>query len=167
MAAPYHGWYVVAACATIACFSWGFAFYGLGVYLHVLVRLHGWATGPISVAVTAYYLVGAVLIIAVGRLIDRHGPRGVLAYGVCAMAGALVLLGQITALWQLFAVYVDSGYARELSAGPLGPGRLGSARHRRRALGPSAARGPRASTCGVIATPSGRRPSWNGNHLRR
>ena len=106
MAAPYYGWYVVAACATIACFSWGFAFYGLGVYLHVLVRLHGWATGPISVAVTAYYLVGAVLIIAVGRLIDRHGPRGVLAYGVCAMAGALVLLGQITALWQLFAVYV-------------------------------------------------------------
>ena len=30
MAAPYYGWYVVAACATIACFSWGFAFYGLG-----------------------------------------------------------------------------------------------------------------------------------------
>jgi hypothetical protein len=25
MAAPYFGWYVVAACATIACFSWGFA----------------------------------------------------------------------------------------------------------------------------------------------
>ena len=90
---PYYGWYVVAACATIACFSWGFAFYGLGVYLHVLVRLHGWSTGPISVAVTAYYLIGAVLIIAVGRLIDRHGPSGVLAYGVCAMAGALALLG--------------------------------------------------------------------------
>ena len=52
MAAPYYGWYVVAACATIACFSWGFAFYGLGVYLHVLVRLHGWPTGTISVAVT-------------------------------------------------------------------------------------------------------------------
>jgi MFS family permease len=73
MAAPYYGWYVVAACATIACFSWGVAFYGLGVYLHVLVRLHGWPTGVISVAVTAYYLIGAVLVIAVGRLIDRHG----------------------------------------------------------------------------------------------
>ena len=49
MSSPYYGWYVVAACATIACFSWGFAFYGLGVYLHVLLRLHGWATGTISV----------------------------------------------------------------------------------------------------------------------
>ena len=75
MAAPYYGWYVVAACATIACFSWGFAFYGLGVYLHVLVWLHGWPNGAISVAVTAYYLIGAVLIVAVGRLIDRDGPR--------------------------------------------------------------------------------------------
>jgi hypothetical protein len=60
MAAPYYGWYVVAACATLACFSWGFAFYRLGVYLHVLVRLHGWPTGLISVAVTAYYLIGLI-----------------------------------------------------------------------------------------------------------
>jgi MFS family permease len=105
MAAPYYGWYVVAACATIACFSWGFAFYGLGVYLHALARLHGWPTGLISMAVTGH-LIGAALIIAVGRLIDRHGPTRVLAFGVCAMAGALALLGQITALWQLFAVYV-------------------------------------------------------------
>ena len=76
MAAPYYGWYVVAACATIACFSWGFAFYGLGVYQHVLVRLHGWPTGAISVAVTASDLIGALLIIAAGRRIDRHGPTG-------------------------------------------------------------------------------------------
>ena len=121
MAAPYYGWYFVAACATIAYFSWGFAFYGLGVYLHVLVRLHGWPTGTISVVVTAYYLIGAGLIIAVGRLIDRHGPTGVLAYGVCAMAGALALLGQITALWQLFAVYVllATGWACLSYAGSL------------------------------------------------
>jgi len=76
MAAPYYGWYVVAASEPIACFSWGFAFYGLGVYQHVLVRLHGWPTGAISVAVTACDLIGALLIIAAGRLIDRHGPRG-------------------------------------------------------------------------------------------
>ena len=76
MAAPDYGWYVVAASEPIACFSWGFAFYGLGVYLHVLVRLHGWPTGAISVAVTACYLIGALLIIAAGRRIDRHGPRG-------------------------------------------------------------------------------------------
>jgi len=40
MAAPYYGWYVVAACATIACFSWGFAFYGLGVSTCGVIAAH-------------------------------------------------------------------------------------------------------------------------------
>jgi hypothetical protein len=48
----YRGWSVVIACGSIAAFSWGLGFYGLGVYLHALNRLHGWSTGLISVAVT-------------------------------------------------------------------------------------------------------------------
>jgi hypothetical protein len=82
MAAPCYGWYVVAACATIACFSWGLAFDGLGVHLHVLVRLHGWPTGTISVAVTAYQpalwvLVALEVLAIAGVLWGRtlRGPR--------------------------------------------------------------------------------------------
>jgi MFS family permease len=102
----YRGWAVVIACGIIAAFSWGLGFYGLGVYLHALTHLHGWSTGLISVAVTLYYALSAVCLVMVGGVIDRHGPRGVLTYGVLAMAGAVALLGLITAPWQLFAVYV-------------------------------------------------------------
>ena len=107
MVAPYYGWYVVTACAIIACFSWGFAFYGLGVYLHVLVPPARLAHGPDlagrdrllsrSAPAASWPSVASI---------DRHGSRGVLAYGVCTMAAALAALGRITALWQLFAVYV-------------------------------------------------------------
>lgn len=106
MAALFYGWYVVLACGTIACLSWGLAFYGLGVYLAALHREHGWPTGLISMAVTVYYLVGGVGIMVVGRLIDRHGPRWILTYGAIAMASALAALGFVTAPWQLFADYV-------------------------------------------------------------
>lgn len=102
----YRGWSVVIACGFIATFSWGLGFYGLGVYLHALSRLHGWSAGLISVAVTVYYAVSAVGIALVGGLIDRRGPRGVLTYGVIAMAAAVAALGLITAPWQLFAVYL-------------------------------------------------------------
>ncbi|MGH7384303.1 MAG: MFS transporter [Candidatus Rokuibacteriota bacterium] len=102
----YRGWLVVIACGIIATFSWGLGFYGLGVYLHALHRLHGWSAGLISVAVTVYYALSAVCLVFVGGLIDRHGPRGVLTYGVVTMAVAVALLGVITAPWQLFAVYV-------------------------------------------------------------
>ena len=102
----YRGWSVVIACGIIASFSWGLGFYGLGVYLHALNRLHGWSAGLISVAVTVYYAVSAGCIVLVGGLIDRHGPRGVLTYGVVTMAAAVAALGLITAPWQLFAVYL-------------------------------------------------------------
>jgi MFS family permease len=58
------------------------------------------------VAVTLYYALSAGCLVVVGGVIDRHGPRGVLTYGVLAMAAAVALLGLITAPWQLFAVYV-------------------------------------------------------------
>ncbi|HME92859.1 MAG TPA: MFS transporter [Methylomirabilota bacterium] len=102
----YRGWAVVVACGIIASFSWGLGFYGLGVYLHALSRLHGWSAGLISVAVTTYYTLSAGCLVVVGGLIDRHGPRGVLTYGVVTMAAAVALLGVITAPWQLFAVYL-------------------------------------------------------------
>ncbi|MGH7421197.1 MAG: MFS transporter, partial [Candidatus Rokuibacteriota bacterium] len=102
----YRGWSVVIACGIIASFSWGLGFYGLGVYLHALNRLHGWSPGLISLAVTVYYALGAACLVVVGGLIDRRGPRGVLTYGVVTMAAAVALLGVITAPWQLFVVYV-------------------------------------------------------------
>jgi MFS family permease len=102
----YRGWSVVIACGILASFSWGLGFYGLGVYLHALSRLHGWSAGLISVAVTVYYALSAGCLVVVGGLIDRHGPRGVLTYGVVTMAAAVALLGMITAPWQLFVVSV-------------------------------------------------------------
>jgi MFS family permease len=100
----YRGWAVVIACGIIASFSWGLAFYGLGVYLHALNRLHGWSPGLISVAVTVYYTLSAGCLVVVGG--RWAGPRGVLTYGVVTMAAAVAVLGVITAPWQLFAVYV-------------------------------------------------------------
>jgi len=93
----YRGWSIVIACGIIASFSWGLGFYGLGVYLHALNRLHGWSAGLISVAVTVYYAVSAGGIVLVGGFIDRHGPRGVLTYGVVTMAAAVAALGVISA----------------------------------------------------------------------
>ena len=61
----YRGWSVVIACGIIASFSWGLGFYGLGVYLHALSRLHGWSAGLISMAVTVYYALSAGFLVVV------------------------------------------------------------------------------------------------------
>jgi MFS family permease len=105
-ARAYYGWYVVLACAVIACFAWGLGFYGVGMYLTALHVAHGWSTSLISGAITLYYLVGAGLFVVVGHIIDRRGSRGVMAVGALALAGAVAALGFIDKPWQLYASFL-------------------------------------------------------------
>jgi MFS family permease len=103
------GWSVVAACGLIAACSWGLGFYGLGIYLEALHRLHGWPTSLISAAITMYYLVGALALLVVGGALERWGPAPVMAYGAVAMGGAVAVLGWLREPWQLFAALAVMG----------------------------------------------------------
>ena len=100
----YDGWRIVAVCFLVATFGWAFGFYGQSVYVAELHRIHGWSTSLISTATTFFYLFGALLVAFVSEAIRAFGPRNCLLAGVVAMASAAVLLGQVTAPWQLYAV---------------------------------------------------------------
>ena len=103
------GWRVVTACGLIAACSWGLGFYGLGVYLEALHRLHGWPTSLISAAITMYYLVGALGLLLVSGAIQRRGPAPVMVYGAVAMGAAVAGLGWIHEPWQLFLTLAVMG----------------------------------------------------------
>jgi MFS family permease len=100
---------VVAACSIIAACSWGLGFYGLGVYLEALHRLHGWPTSLVSAAISVYYLVGALGLLVVGGVLERRGPAIVMVYGCLAMGAAVAALGWLRAPWQLFAALTVMG----------------------------------------------------------
>jgi MFS family permease len=100
--ARYDGWRIVAVCFLVATFGWAFGFYGQTVYIAELHRLHGWPTSLISSATTFFYLFGALLIAFVGEAIQAFGPRRCLIVGVLALAAAAVMMGQVTAPWQLY-----------------------------------------------------------------
>jgi MFS family permease len=100
----YEGWRIVVVCFLVATFGWGLGFYGQSVYLAELHRQHGWPTSLISTATTFFYLFGAVLVAFISEAVRSFGPRNCLLGGVVAMAGAAVLIGEVTAPWQLYAV---------------------------------------------------------------
>ncbi len=102
----YAGWRVVAACFIVAVFCWGFGLYGHGVYLAELQRLHGWPASLISGGASAYYLVSATLVVFISDAMARFGPRRVMLTGVGCVATAVLLLAQVAAPWQLYAVYL-------------------------------------------------------------
>ena len=100
----YEGWRIVVVCFLVATFGWGLGFYGQSVYLAELHRLRGWPTSLISTATTFFYLFGAVLVAFISEAMRSFGPRNCLLGGVVAMAAAAVLIGEVTAPWQLYAV---------------------------------------------------------------
>ena len=101
----YPGWRVVAVCFAVAVFAWGFAFYGHGVYLAELSRLHGWSAAAISGATTLSYLVSACLVIFVSDALARLGPRRFLLLAIACMAASAALLTTVTQVWHLAPVY--------------------------------------------------------------
>lgn len=104
--AIYHGWLVVAAAFLIALFAFGLGFYGPGVYLVALNARHGWPVAALVPAITAYYALGAILLFFwVGPLFERCGARRVVAAGVLAMAGGLLLLTVVSRPWQVYAAF--------------------------------------------------------------
>ncbi len=100
----YEGWRIVAVCFLVATFGWGLGFYGQSVYLAELHRSQGWPTSLISTATTFFYLFGALLVAFISEAVRSFGPRNCLLGGVVTMAAAAVLLGEVTAPWQLYAV---------------------------------------------------------------
>jgi MFS family permease len=98
----YDGWRIVAVCFVVATFGWAFGFYGQSVYLAELHRQYGWPASLISAATTFFYLFGALLVIFVSEAIRKFGPRLCLLLGTAAMAVAVVVMGQISTLWQLY-----------------------------------------------------------------
>jgi MFS family permease len=102
----YHGWLVVAAAFLIALFGFGLGFYGPGIYLVALSGERGWPVAALSPVVTAYYVLGAVLLFGwIGRWFEWQGPRIPVATGVVALAAGLALLGLARQRWQVYAAF--------------------------------------------------------------
>ena len=109
----YEGWLVVVVCFIVASFAWGVGFYGQGVYLAELQRIHGWPASLISTATTCYYLFSSILVVFVSEGIRKLGPRAFLMTGIFCMAAGAALVGQVTAPWQLYVAYalISFGWA--------------------------------------------------------
>lgn len=101
----YEGWLVVVVCFIVATFAWSIGFYGQGVYLAELQRIHGWPASLISTATTCYYLFSSILVVFVAEGIRRLGPRAFLISGICCLAAGAALVGQVTSPWQLYVAY--------------------------------------------------------------
>jgi MFS family permease len=103
----YYGWRIVAACMIVNMFGNALGLFGVGVYLKTLAAGRNWPVDQLSVGITLFLLVSAVLMLPVGRTISRHGPKPIVALGAIAMAAGILGIGlaqTIVQAWFAFAV---------------------------------------------------------------
>jgi hypothetical protein len=105
----FYGWRVVAGAFVLAIFGWGVGFYGPPVFLHAVREAHGWSLPLVSAAVTAHFVIGAIVVANLPVLYRRFGLPNVTKIGAIVLA--LGVFGWATAAqpWQLFAATLLSG----------------------------------------------------------
>jgi MFS family permease len=109
MTGNFHGWRMVAACLIAALFANALGLFGAGVYLHELVSQKGWATALVSGAITLFYVTSALLLIPVGGIIARLGPRPVFVVGALALGAGVAAIGRSEAPWQVYVAFLAMG----------------------------------------------------------
>jgi MFS family permease len=94
---------IVATFVTLGL-AYGF-WYSYSVFLVAFLREFGWSrsvvAGAFSLLVMVHGLSGPLL----GWLVERSGPRAVIATGGAALAGALLIAAHVDAVWHLYAAF--------------------------------------------------------------
>ncbi len=96
---------VILAAGFLVLFFGSGSRFAFGLVLKPMSEELGWSRSTLTLAVTAFMLVSAVSLPAVGRLVDRYSLRLIMGAGVIVGAVGLVLMGQVHEPWQLFLVY--------------------------------------------------------------
>ena len=148
----FYGWRVVAALFVMLAVSSGLGFYSVAVFLEALTSHQGFSVSAVSGATALLFVTSGIAGLFVADLISRYDPRVPIAIGALIASIALVLIGQVEELWQVYATYTLFGVG--FAASSLLPGMTLVTRWfvRRRALAISVA-STGLSFGGVVLTP--------------
>lgn len=111
----FYGWWIVAALAVTQTVGYGVLYYAFAVLLVPMATALHTSTTAVTGAYTASVLAGAVLAVAVGRWLDRHGGRGLMTCGSIAGTLLIVAWANVHTVAQLYAVQIGIGLASALA----------------------------------------------------
>ncbi|MBI4332212.1 MAG: MFS transporter [Chloroflexi bacterium] len=114
----YYGYVVVAAGFFTWLMMWGMS-QSFGVFFKVLIAEFGWTRADTVLAYSLIAITQAFLVVLMGWLTDKLGPRFVITIFGSFVGVAYFLLSQITALWQFHASYVLAAVGLSTASTPV------------------------------------------------
>jgi len=102
----FFGWWVAWTGFLMALFAWGFGFYGSAIYLGWLTERHGWDLAEVSLAVTVFYAVSALIVIVSADVYQRLGHRNACLIGMAAIGVGPLAMPLVTEPWQMWLAFL-------------------------------------------------------------
>ena len=103
------GWAIVGALSVTEIVSWGVLYYAFAVFLLPMQRELGRSAAELTGAFSLALLIAGVAGIAVGRYLDRHGPRALMTTGSVAGALLVVAWSRVEGLGAFYAIWAAIG----------------------------------------------------------
>ncbi len=101
----FYGYWIVAATFVIQMLVNGCGMYAFSLFVRPLEVAFGWTRAGIMLSLVVYNVVTAAASPVIGRIVDRYGPRRVMAVGALTMGGGLAALSMATQLWHYNIVW--------------------------------------------------------------
>ena len=105
----FYGWRVVGAVFITLVTGSGLAFYNLSVLLAALTTEKGFTLAAASAAPSLFFLSGGFSGIGIALFIERYDVRVSVTIGAGICACALIWIGRVSELWQLYAAFILFG----------------------------------------------------------
>ncbi|MFC1984597.1 MFS transporter [Chloroflexota bacterium] len=99
-----HDYIVILAISLIMAVAYG-TMYSFGVFFKPMSAEFGWSRALTSGAVSLAMLLSGLLGVGMGKLVDRFGPRLLVAGGGFFLGLGYLLMSQTSSIWQLFLFY--------------------------------------------------------------
>lgn len=104
-------WQILAAGFLCMAVAAGIGWVVFPVYMTAIERDLGTSRSMMGLAVTVWALVSGAISPLIGIWTDKYGARRVMLIGTIGQICVTFLLGRITALWQLYALFVAAALA--------------------------------------------------------
>jgi MFS family permease len=110
----FYGWRMVAAGGGIQFLQAGLLHQAFGAYFAVLTAEFGWSKTALSGAAALQPMEAAVLGPALGWIIDRFGPQGMIRLGIVTFGVGFMLLSQIESLAGFYGAFLVIAFGASL-----------------------------------------------------
>jgi len=105
----FYGWKIIIALLVMLTFASGLSFYNHAIILNALARQPEFSVQSASIAVSLFFLSGGFAGLWVARWVNDYDPRFCICFGAAICCASLVALGWISAVWQLYLLYLFFG----------------------------------------------------------